>query len=130
MRPLELAILPDSFAVSRLDPSAAAPDWAASGELQSVTRTASELSVVCRADAVPPGVKSEPGWRAIRVAGTLEFSATGVLSSLAGPLAQAEISIFALSTHDTDYLLVKADALGRAIAALTAAGHRFPERAP
>jgi hypothetical protein len=127
VRPLELTILPGSFAVSRLDPSAAVPDWADSGPLQSVTRTGDELSVVCAADAVPAGVVAERGWSAIRVAGTLDFSLTGVVASLAAPLAEAAVSIFALSTHDTDYVLVKSEALDRAVAALAAAGHRFRE---
>ena len=73
---------------------------------------------------------SEGGWRALRVAGTLEFSLTGILASLAAPLAEARISLFALSTHDTDYVLVKADTLAAAVAALTAAGHRFAGSAP
>ena len=130
MRPLELAILPESFAVSRLGASAPAPDWAGSGPLQSVTRTGEELSVVCLAEAVPRDVAAERGWRAIRVRGTLDFSLTGVLASLTAPLAEARVSIFALSTYDTDYVLVKAEALDRAVEALTAAGHRFSEAAP
>ena len=129
MRPLELAILPESLAVSRLGASAPAPDWAGSGPLQSVTRTGEELSVVCLADAVPRNVAAERGWRAIRITGTLDFSLTGVLASLTAPLAEAGVSIFALSTHDTDYVLVKAEALDRAVEALTAAGHRFSEAA-
>jgi hypothetical protein len=129
VRPLELAILPESFAVSRLGASAPAPDWAGSGPRQSVSRTGEELSVVCLADAVPRDVAAERGWRAIRVAGTLDFSLTGVLASLTAPLAQAQVSIFALSTHDTDYVLVKAEALDRAVEALIAAGHRFSEAA-
>jgi uncharacterized protein len=129
VRPLELTILDESFAVSRLPASAPAPAWAGAGHLQSVTRTREELSVVCREDSVPPGIAAERGWRAIRVASALDFSETGVLASLAAPLAEAEVSIFALSTHDTDYVLVKADALDRAVTALTAAGHRFPRAA-
>lgn len=124
---LDLVILPGSFAVSRLSSSAGVPDWAGSGPLQSVTRTGDELSVVCAADAVPAGVTAERGWSAIRVAGALDFSLTGVLASLAAPLAEAAISIFALSTHDTDYVLVKSETLDRAVAALSAAGHRFRE---
>ncbi len=127
MHPLELTILPGSFAVCRLGPSAAVPPWAGSGPLQSVTRTVDEVSVVCAADAVPPGIAAQRGWRAIRVAGVLDFSLTGVLASLAVPLAEAAVSIFALSTHDTDYVLVKSEALDRAVAALAAAGHRFRE---
>jgi hypothetical protein len=130
VHPLDLTILPESFAVSRLPASAPAPAWAGAGHLQSVTRTSEELSVVCRAEAVPPEVASERGWRAIRVAGTLDFSLTGVLASLAAPLAEANLSIFALSTYDTDYVLVRDDGLERAVAALTAAGHRFPQGTP
>ena len=127
MRPLELSVLPETYAISRLEPFAPEPAWAQSGQIRSVTRTAQELSIVCRQDAVPGGVVSEGGWRALKVAGTLDFSLIGVLASLAEPLAQARVSLFALSTHDTDYVLVKAEALQGAIAALTAAGHRFAE---
>jgi hypothetical protein len=130
LRPLDLSILPDTFAISRLEPSAPLPDWAGGGELASVTRTARELSIVSRQDGVPESVGSSRGWRALRVAGPLDFSLTGVLSSLAVPLADAGIPIFALSTHDTDYVLVRDDDLGRTVAALAAAGHRFFEHAP
>jgi hypothetical protein len=128
---LELTILPDRLAVCRLEPSAATPAWAApDGTLHAATRTSRELSIVCADAAVPEGVVANRGWRAIAVRGTLDFSLTGILASLAGPLAAADVSIFALSTYDTDYVLVKEDALARAIAALTAAGHRFPEGKP
>jgi hypothetical protein len=127
VRPLELSILPESYAITRLEASAPEPPWAQSGQIRSVTRTGEELSIVCRQDAVPPGVVSERGWRALRVAGTLEFSLTGILASVASPLAEARISLFAVSTHDTDYVLVKAETLPAAVAALTAAGHRVAE---
>jgi hypothetical protein len=130
VRPLELSILPESYAISRLEASAPEPAWAQSGQIRSVTRTGEELSIVCRQDAVPGGVVSEGGWRALRVAGTLDFSLTGILASLATPLAEARISLFALSTHDTDYLLVKGEALPGAVAALTAAGHRVAQSSP
>ena len=130
LEPLPLTILPETLAICRLDPAAAVPAWAEAGAFRSATRTPSELSVVCRDDAPPPGVAANRGWRAIAVAGTLDFALTGILSSLAAPLAAAGISIFAVSTHDTDYVLVKAEALGRAVAALAAAGHRFSGGAP
>jgi hypothetical protein len=130
LRPLDLSILPETFAICRLGPSAPAPDWAGGGEVSSITRTVNELSIVCRQANVPEGVAANRGWRAIRVAGTLDFSLTGILASLATPLADAGIPIYALSTHDTDYVLLRDEDLGRAVAALAAAGHRFFEHKP
>ena len=89
-----------------------------------MTRTADELSIVCETDYVPSEVEQESGWRALVVEGRLDFALTGILVSLAAPLADAGVSIFALSTFNTDYLLVRADDLPRAVAALRAAGHR------
>ncbi len=130
MRLLSLSILPESFAIARLDASAPVPRWAGAGGLLSVTRTGDELSIVCVGDAVPPEAAASRGWRAMRVAGPLDFALTGILASLAAPLAEAGVPIFALSTHDTDYVLVPEDRLPRAVDALTAAGHRFFEHKP
>ena len=124
---MTLIVLPDEFAVARLGPSDAIPSWAAVAPISSTTRTAEELSIVCAASHVPAHVTAERGWRCLRVAGTLDFSLTGVLASIAGPLAEAGVSIFAISTHDTDYVLVREHALPAAIAALTAAGHDVDE---
>lgn len=93
------------------------------GDLYAITRTRDELSIVCPQADVPPSTFSEPEWRALKVAGPLDFSLTGVLASLAAPLADAGISIFALSTFDTDYLLVKSDVLALAVEVLRRAGH-------
>ncbi|MBI3654513.1 MAG: ACT domain-containing protein [Acidobacteria bacterium] len=120
---LTLVVLPDTLAVCRLPHDAPLPDWALSAAFFSVTRTPDEWSVVCRQSLVPEAVLCESGWRGLKVAGTLAFALTGILAALALPLAEAEISIFALSTFDTDYLLVKAEKLQDAIAALLAAGH-------
>ena len=122
---LTLAVLPDLFAVCRLAPDAPLPDWATATDFFSLTRTADELSIVCRAAQVPTDVQSERGWRCLKVCGPLDFSLTGVMASLAAPLADARISIFAIATYDTDYLMVKAPNLERAIRALTAAGHKI-----
>jgi uncharacterized protein len=127
LRPLALSILPETLAVTRLPPASPVPAWAHAGPLQSVTRTADELSIVCAAGAVPDGSKSERGWRALRVAGPLDFSLTGVLVSLLAPLADAAVTVFAVSTHDTDYLLVKEESLARAADALRRAGHRLKD---
>jgi hypothetical protein len=120
---LALAILPDPLAVCRLDADAAIPTWASSSEFFSITRTADELSVVCPQSLVPDGVRCEQDWRCLRVAGTMEFSMVGVMASLVTPLADAGISVFVVSTFDTDYLLVKENDLARATAVLRAMGH-------
>ncbi len=86
-------------------------------------RTDSELSIVCDGSLPPSGIERSRGWRAIRVVGTLEHTLTGVLVSLAAPLADAGIPIFAQSSFETDYLLVPADSLDRALAVLADAGH-------
>jgi len=121
---LRLNLLPARLSVCRLDPAAPLPPWAG-GELTAVTRTPDELSIVCDQQHVPDGVRAEKGWRALKVAGPLDFSLTGVLAALAAPLAAASISIFALSTFDTDYLLVKETALTEAVQALRNAGHHI-----
>ncbi len=119
---LTLTVLPGTLAVCRLPADAALPAWAGGGALLSLTRTADELSVVCGEDAVPAGVTGERGWRAFQVAGPLDFALTGILARLTAPLAQAGIAIFALSTYDTDYLLVRTPMLAPACAALRQAG--------
>ncbi len=128
MSGLTLTIIPGRFAVCRLDAQEAVPAWALEGAISSVTRTPEELSVVCREAAVPEGVPSETGWACLKVAGPLDFSLTGVMAALAGPLADAAISLFAVSTYDTDYLLVKAATLDDAVAALTRSGHTVHAR--
>jgi hypothetical protein len=119
---LALVVLPGAFAVCRLAPDSPLPDWAA-GPLLSVTRTADEVSVVCPEGAMPGGVRAERGWRCLRVVGTLDFALVGVLAALLVPLATAGVSVFALSTFETDYLMVRQGDLGKAAEALRAAGH-------
>jgi len=116
---LTLTVMPGRWAVCRLDAQAVLPDWAFSGDFFSITRTTDELSMVCSEAGVPEGVLCERGWAGLKVEGPLAFSLTGVLASLAQPLAEAGISIFAVSTYDTDYLLVKVGDLERAVAVLT-----------
>ena len=122
-----LQLLPDSNAVCRLERDAAVPDWATRGAFCSVIRTGAELSVVCPDARVPAGVKREAGWRVLMVEGPLDFSLTGVLASLTSPLAREGISVFALSTFDTDCLLVKQQQLDRAVQALTGEGYDVDE---
>jgi len=127
---MELDLYETDLAVCRLPADAPIPEWAshAPGPLVSITRTERELSIVAAQAAVPQDVQAEGGWRAMAVRGPLPFHLVGILASLAAPLADAEVPIFAVSTHDTDWLLVGHDRLGDARAALTAAGHRIHDR--
>jgi putative acetyltransferase len=122
-RRLNLILLSETFVVCRLAPDAPIPPWSTAGGFSSITRTTEELSVVCRQDAVPEGINCERGWRCLRVAGTMPFSVVGILSSLTAPLAGAGISVFAISTFDTDYLMVKEKDLERAVDVLRRRGH-------
>ena len=119
---MRLRLLDGLLAVARLPAGAPWPKWA-DGELVSVTRTPEELSVVCASDRVPESVSSERDWRCLRVCGVLDFAQVGILAALAVPLRQAGIPIFVISTHDTDYLLVKSQRLTAALGALRDAGH-------
>jgi hypothetical protein len=120
---VQLYALDDLYAVVRLEPDAAVPEWAQRGPLWSITRSESELSVVCREDDVPAHASAERGWCVFEVAGPLDFSLTGVVSSLVAPLAEEEIPLFVVSTFETDYLLVREHDLHRSVEALTGAGH-------
>jgi len=122
-RYLELTLLPERFAISRLGADSPIPAWAMQGPFFSVTRTGDELSVVTELSRVPPGVQSQPGWRVLKVHGPFVLTEIGVLAALAMPLAEAKISLFAVSTFDTDYLLIASETLLAAIAALERAGH-------
>ncbi len=125
-RTLTLELMAGRYAVCRLDADAETPSWAtapAGAAFVSITRTGAELSVVCGEEAVPAGVRCEAGWRCLRVKGPLGFGVTGILASLAGPLASSGVSLFAVSTYDTDYLLVQQRDLDRGVFALERAGH-------
>jgi hypothetical protein len=122
---LTLLLVQGEFAVCRLDPGAPIPTWATTGTIWSITRTADELSIVCDDAVVPNDVQCEHGWRMLQVVGPLDFALTGILASVASPLAAAGVSIFALSTFDTDYVLVRQHAVELAITALVEAGHHI-----
>jgi len=123
IRQLELTLLAERYAISRLAADAAIPEWATQGPFFSVTRTGDELSIVAELSRVPVGVASQAGWRVLKVHGPFVLSEIGVLAALATPLAEARVSLFAISTFDTDYLLVASETLSAAMAALERAGH-------
>ena len=119
---MRLSILPEPAAVCRLAPGAAVPEWVR-GAFTSVTRTEDELSIVCEEAAVPSGIQAERGWRVLKLEGPIPFEMTGVAAALLAPLAEARISVFLVSTYDTDYLLLKAQVLARAMGVLRGAGY-------
>jgi hypothetical protein len=120
---VQLRVLPDGYAVVRLQPGSELPSWVDAGPFRSVTRTDNEVSVVCRDRDVPDGQSAERGWRVLELKGPLDFSLSGVVASLVVPLAEAEIPVFVISTFETDYVLVRASDLEPATAALAAVGH-------
>jgi hypothetical protein len=130
-RKLTLTILPGRFAICRLPAIAPIPEWATRGRIFSVTRTADELSIICEEAVLPPAalmaslpdLKVSKNWRTLKFEGPFDFSEVGVLASVIAPLAEAGISISAVSTFDTDYLFVQEAAFARAQQILTAQGH-------
>ena len=122
--PVHLEAVEIRLAVCRLDPGSDVPAWVdRSSEFTSVTRTMDELSVVCARDYVPEGVPMEGPWRAFKVRGPIVMTLIGVVAALANPLADAGLSIFAISTFETDYILVHEPDFDAAVGALTQAGH-------
>lgn len=120
---LKYRILAERLAVCRLASDAAFPTEALEGGFFGVVRTCDELSIVCSEDCVPEGAIAERGWVALKLEGPFPFSMTGVLASFLQPLAEAKIPIFAISTFDTDYVLIKRQNLEQAVVALGAAKH-------
>ena len=123
MTKMKLKVLPYELTVCKV---AAPEEIDMKGELFFIGKTDGEVSLVCETDAAPEKtLERSDGWRGMRVEGTLDFSLVGVLAGLTAALAERGIPVFAVSTYDTDYLLVKADQLENAAAALTAAGYAF-----
>jgi hypothetical protein len=123
---LPLELLPDTLAICRLEPGAPVPSWAAEpSPFLTLSRTAEELSITTLQGSVPVGVSCERDYRAVRVRGPLPLNLVGILAAIADPLAAAGLSIFAISTYDTDYVLVKARELEAALKVLRQAGHQI-----
>lgn len=121
---LSFLVLRDSFGICRLDKNATIPSWFSSSRFYSLTQTREEISIVCSLDDIPDDVKCEKGWSNLKVEGVLDFSLTGILASISTILSEEKISIFAISTYDTDYILVKETDLEKAVAVLKKAGHQ------
>jgi len=123
MKKLSLSLLPHTYAVCQFHPDKHIPYWALMGDFVSLTRTNEELSIACQEDNVPDDIEAERGWRCLQVQGAFDFSAAGVHASLAIPLAEADISVLAIATYATDYLLIKEKNVERALQVLEQAGH-------
>jgi hypothetical protein len=122
-----LKILPERMAICRFSPTAPLPDWIGETGFYSLTRTEAELTIVCPETRLAPGTAGETGWRCFKVQGVLDFSEIGIIFSLTRPLAENGVSVFVISTFDTDYFMVKEKDLTKAIDALTAEGHQVVE---
>ncbi|KAA2258615.1 ACT domain-containing protein [Solihabitans fulvus] len=124
MNRLTIDVRPGEYTVARLPQDAPVPPGLFDHPgLVSVTRTPDELSIVCPSEHAPATDQVQDGWRLLTVRGPLEFTLTGIMAALSGGLAAAGVSLFALSTYDTDHLLVKATDLDRAVRALLAGGN-------
>lgn len=127
---MKLKIIDSNFSIVKFLPTETVPLWALNSEVFSITQTDEELSIVCPTDCLPKNdafKDIENDWKCLKVEGVLDFSLTGILSSLANPLAENNISIFAISTFNTDYLLVKSHTIEKAKVVLENEGHIFIE---
>jgi uncharacterized protein len=120
---LKFRLLHSTFAVCRLPPDTPIPTLTSAALFTSVTRTSEEVSIVCPADQAPPNTKCESPWTCFKLEGPFPFSLTGVLASFLNPLAERGVPIFAVSTFDTDYILVKEEHAAIAVETLMKAGH-------
>jgi uncharacterized protein len=122
---LKFCSLREAYAILRLEPDAPTPDWVPEAEFTSITRSQDELSIVCPAQALPAHLHSPHRWTCLKLEGPFPFSLTGVLLSFIQPLSDNGIPIFAISTYDTDYVLIQEEFAGKAITALQQAGHEL-----
>jgi hypothetical protein len=119
---LKFRLLTGTYVIVRLTPDAPVPDWGTKGDFTSVTRTADEVSIVCPTENLPPEVHSPHRWICLKLEGPFAFSQTGVLLSFIEPLSRSRIPIFAISTYDTDYVLIQEEFMS-ALGVLREAGH-------
>ncbi len=122
---MNLQVVPGLYTICRLAPTSPIPEAIFESVFYSISQSNDELSIVCESHLAPNDCQREGDWRALQVVGPLDFALTGVLASLAQPLAEQRISIFAVSTFDTDYILVKEDCLESAKQALVGNGHKI-----
>lgn len=124
---LKLTVLNSLYGVCRLDPQTEVPSWSMQGDFYTISRTHDELSVVCQSEWIPSTIKAERDWRIFKIEGPFTFTQIGILNAVTSVLAESGISLFAISTFDTDYILVKGKDLEDAIRALRQAKHSIDD---
>ncbi len=124
-RQLQLSLLKDKYGICTLPNTAPIPDWALTQSLASITRTEKELTIVCRLEILPSQYQSDLKWRCFKIDGSFDLNQIGVISSISSPLADAGISIYVISTYDTDYFLIKEQNLEKTISTLSDIGHNI-----
>ena len=122
---MKLELLDEPFAIHRFSPSAKIPDEVFGEAFFNIVKTEEELSIVCRNALTLNSEHCNQGWSCIKVAGPLDLNGTGILEKLSKVLAEAQISIFAISTYDTDYILIPSKKTNAAVVALNDADFRF-----
>lgn len=122
---LTMKLIDESYGVCRLERDEVIPQWSQVGDFFSITRTSEELSIVCAEANIPGEVKCERDWRVLKIEGPLDFSLIGILAPISTILAQQNISIFAISTYDTDYILVKNKDIDKAVKTLIAENYEI-----
>lgn len=115
---LNLKLLKGEYSVCRFDKNDEIPKWIFNEEFFSITKTEDELSIVCLQDNIKENIKCEKGWKVLKIEGPLDFSLIGILSRISTLMANNDISIFAISTYDTDYILIKEESINKAIKVL------------
>jgi hypothetical protein len=118
-----MSVLKDDYIICRLDAFEGIPEWIKDSPFYSITQTSEELSVVCEKNTAQQKLTCEEDWKCMRIHGPLGFSETGIISTLTSMLAQNDISVFVISTYETDYILLKKMNLAKAAKILTDAGH-------
>ena len=122
---LTLTVLEETFTIHKFAPSTSIPEAVSDCSFYSVSKTREELSLICPEDLSVQSEKSSPNWKCLKVAGPLDLNLTGILAGLSDTLAKAKISIFAISTFETDYVLIQKQVLETAKSALKSAGYKF-----
>jgi hypothetical protein len=125
VNPLILSVLKDKFVVCRIDSFKQIPDTILQSPFYSITKTADEISIVCPEEFSPDNSLCERNWKCFKIHGPLDFAQTGIIASMTTPLAAARISVFAFSTYDTDYIMVKDADVELAIDILIKSGHEI-----
>lgn len=126
---LILRVLESKFGILRLEKDSEVPSWIYKSDLFSITKTPEEMSIVCQENNIPEntpaGIRVQRGWSCLKIKGPLDFGMTGILAGVSRILAENSISIFVISTYDTDYILVKETDLKKAVKTLQEEGHEI-----